>query len=115
MSSPAGHGLTLTDREQAVARLVGQALTNKQIARRLSISPHTVNYHLRQLYRKLGINNRVHLACYIQALAEREVVVSMADPGRIRPGLNQRGRQLPAWPSQPRRETHSGGSRAGQS
>ena len=52
----------LTERERAVAILAGQALTNQQIARRLGISPHTVNYHLRQIFRKLAIGSRVRLA-----------------------------------------------------
>jgi DNA-binding CsgD family transcriptional regulator len=54
----------LSDRERAVARLVGQAYTNQQIARRLGISTHTVNYHLRQIFRKLAIGSRVSLAAY---------------------------------------------------
>jgi DNA-binding CsgD family transcriptional regulator len=54
----------LTDRERAVARLAGQACTNQQIARRLDISTHTVNYHLRQIFRKLAISSRVSLAAY---------------------------------------------------
>ena len=52
----------LTKQEKAVAGLAGQGLTNQQIAMRLYISPHTVNYHLRQIYRKLDIRSRVHLA-----------------------------------------------------
>ncbi|GAA2621553.1 hypothetical protein GCM10010399_60760 [Dactylosporangium fulvum] len=56
----------LTDRERAVAQLVGQALTNQQIARRLGISAHTVNYHLRQIFRKLAISSRVSLAAYAE-------------------------------------------------
>jgi DNA-binding CsgD family transcriptional regulator len=52
----------LTKQERAVAGLAGQGLTNQQIAMRLYISPHTVNYHLRQIYRKLDIRSRVHLA-----------------------------------------------------
>jgi len=58
--------LSLTQR--AVAQLVSQALTNQQIARRLFLSPHTVNYHLRQIFRKLGINSRVELARIVQKL-----------------------------------------------
>jgi DNA-binding CsgD family transcriptional regulator len=57
----------LTRREAAVAALVGRALTNQQIARRLSISTHTVNYHLRQIFRKLAIPSRVHLAMLARA------------------------------------------------
>jgi DNA-binding CsgD family transcriptional regulator len=52
----------LTDRERAVACLAGRALTNQQIANRLGISPHTVNFHLRQIFRKLDIESRVQLA-----------------------------------------------------
>ncbi|GAA2374681.1 helix-turn-helix transcriptional regulator [Dactylosporangium salmoneum] len=54
----------LTDRERDVARLAAGAMTNVQIARRLGISAHTVNYHLRQIFQKLGIVSRVSLAGY---------------------------------------------------
>jgi DNA-binding CsgD family transcriptional regulator len=53
---------TLSKQERAVADLAGQALTNKEIATRLFLSPHTVNYHLRNVFRKLGITSRVQLA-----------------------------------------------------
>jgi DNA-binding CsgD family transcriptional regulator len=52
----------LTDSERTVAELVGQGLSNKQTGRRLFMSPHTVDYHLRRIYRKLGITSRVELA-----------------------------------------------------
>jgi DNA-binding CsgD family transcriptional regulator len=52
----------LSVREREIAELAGQALTNQQIAGRLNRSPHTVNYHLRQIFRKLGISSRVELA-----------------------------------------------------
>ncbi|MEU4154992.1 LuxR C-terminal-related transcriptional regulator [Actinoplanes sp. NPDC026670] len=51
----------LSPREQEIADLVGQALTNRQIARRTAISPHTVNFHLRQIFQKLGLVSRVEL------------------------------------------------------
>jgi DNA-binding CsgD family transcriptional regulator/predicted ATPase/transcriptional regulator with XRE-family HTH domain len=57
----------LSDTERAIARLVSQALTNHQIATRIHLSPHTINYHLRQIYRKLEINSRVQLASLAQA------------------------------------------------
>jgi DNA-binding CsgD family transcriptional regulator len=52
----------LTEREKAVARLAAEALTNQQIARRLGITTHTVNFHLRQIFAKLEIGSRVSLA-----------------------------------------------------
>jgi DNA-binding CsgD family transcriptional regulator len=57
----------LSDTELEIARLVSQALTNRQIATRVYLSPHTINYHLRQIYRKLEINSRVQLASLAQA------------------------------------------------
>ena len=52
----------LTDSERTIAELVGQGLSNKQTGRRLFISPHTVDFNLRRIYRKLGIASRVELA-----------------------------------------------------
>jgi DNA-binding CsgD family transcriptional regulator len=52
----------LTKQEAAVAALASRAMTNQQIANRLGISPHTVNYHLRQIFQKLNIRSRVSLA-----------------------------------------------------
>jgi DNA-binding CsgD family transcriptional regulator len=52
----------LTDSERTVAEVVGRGFTNKQTGRRLFMSPHTVDYHLRRVYRKLGISSRVELA-----------------------------------------------------
>jgi len=45
-----------------VARLVASGLTNRQVASELFVSPHTVGFHLRQIYRKLSIQSRVDLA-----------------------------------------------------
>ena len=56
----------LSDRELEIAELVGLALTNRQIATRLGRSPHTVNYHLRQIFRKLGLASRVELVSLLQ-------------------------------------------------
>jgi ATP/maltotriose-dependent transcriptional regulator MalT len=54
--------VSLSDTERTISHLVNQGLTNRQIAKRVYLSPHTVNYHLRQIFRKLGITSRVELA-----------------------------------------------------
>jgi DNA-binding NarL/FixJ family response regulator len=48
----------LTPREIDVLRAVSEGLTNKEIARRLDISQHTVKFHLESLMRKLAVSSR---------------------------------------------------------
>ena len=52
---------TLTDREREIVALVGQGLSNKGIADRLSISDITVRHHLTSIFNKVGVNNRQKL------------------------------------------------------
>ena len=62
---PAGGWQSLTATERAVSLLVAEGLTNGAVARRLYISPHTVNTHLRHVFAKLGVPNRVALAAVV--------------------------------------------------
>jgi DNA-binding CsgD family transcriptional regulator len=48
----------LTPREIEVLTALGDGLSNKAAARRLGISPHTVKFHIEQLFRKLGAGCR---------------------------------------------------------
>ena len=47
----------LTRSERAVAELVAEGLTNREVGNRLFISPHTVNTHLRHTFQKLDVSD----------------------------------------------------------
>jgi DNA-binding CsgD family transcriptional regulator len=53
---------SLTDTERAVAEHVAEGLTNAQVAERMFLSRHTVDFNLRRIFGKLGIRSRVALA-----------------------------------------------------
>ncbi len=69
-SAPA-HLPPLSRREDEIARLVGGGMTNKQVAKLLGLSPHTVNFHLRSIFRKFSISTRVKLGCLVAQLDQR--------------------------------------------
>ena len=52
----------LTAQERQVAALVQQGLSNKDAAARLFVSPRTVDFHLRNVFSKLGVSSRGELA-----------------------------------------------------
>ena len=53
---------SLTDAERRIADLVAEGLSNRQVANRVFLSTHTVAFHLRHIFWKLGITSRVQLA-----------------------------------------------------
>jgi len=61
----------LAKREDDVARLVAEGLSNKQIAARLFISERTVDSHVRSILNKLGFNSRAQIAAWM-ALGSRQ-------------------------------------------
>jgi DNA-binding CsgD family transcriptional regulator len=69
---------SLTDTERRVADLVAEGLSNRQAANRLFLSTHTVAFHLRHIFCKLGISSRVQLA-RLTAEQSGEAAVSSTD------------------------------------
>ena len=58
------HGTALTRREQEVAELVAEGLTNGQLADRLFISRKTASVHVSNILMKLGMSNRAEIAAW---------------------------------------------------
>ncbi|MFD7855080.1 LuxR C-terminal-related transcriptional regulator [Streptomyces microflavus] len=52
----------LTPQQQRIARCVAEGATNREVALRLSLSPRTVDHHLRNVFAALGIRSRTELA-----------------------------------------------------
>jgi DNA-binding CsgD family transcriptional regulator len=63
---------TLTPQERQIAQLLAEGRTTRESAAALFISPKTVEYHLRHVYMKLGINSRAALAEQFAATAPDE-------------------------------------------
>ncbi len=55
----------LTDREEQVAKLIGDGVSSKEIASLLSISEKTVSKHRSNIFRKLNLKNTAQLARYV--------------------------------------------------
>jgi DNA-binding NarL/FixJ family response regulator len=66
-SGRTGWEAELTVRELEIARLVAEGLTNKQIAAQLVVSPRTVEGHVGNVLRKLGLERRSQLAALASA------------------------------------------------
>jgi DNA-binding NarL/FixJ family response regulator len=52
----------LSGRQVQVLELIAQGLTNREIAERLVLSNNTVKFHVREIYERLGVTNRVQAA-----------------------------------------------------
>ncbi|MCP4362025.1 MAG: protein kinase [Chloroflexi bacterium] len=56
--------IDLTPREMEVIQLLAEGLSNKEMAQILSVSPRTINFHLDNIYSKLGVSSRTEAAVY---------------------------------------------------
>ena len=70
---------SLTASERSVSELVAKGLTNREAARRLHISPHTVNTHLRHVFQKLSVTTRAELAAMIAGRAGSDKITQSSD------------------------------------
>lgn len=86
----------LTAREAELIELMAQGYSNKEIADRLFLSPHTVKTHLRRAFRKWGVRNRVEAATWWARRGDRAMAAapSEAPPAKRSPWSQVRLRLL---------------------
>jgi DNA-binding NarL/FixJ family response regulator len=68
LTNPAG----LTDRELEILRLAATGLSNAEIARRLVVSPRTVDHNVSAVLRKLGVRSRRDAAVWAAELKSKD-------------------------------------------
>jgi len=61
----------LTKREEDVVRLLAEGLQNREIARQLGLSEHTVKNYMFHIFEKLGVSSRVELVLYAVSSTKR--------------------------------------------
>ncbi len=78
-------GRILTPREEQVVALVAEGLANRQVARELNLSEHTVKKYLFRIFEKLGISSRVELVLYAVNNGDPRPAEWLAGPARTVP------------------------------
>ena len=58
----------LTPQQLQIVRLVAGGASNKDVAAQLVLSPRTVDYHLRNVFAKIGISSRAELSRAVEAV-----------------------------------------------
>lgn len=73
---------SLTEREREIIRLVGQGLSNKEIAYKLSISHSTVRHHMTNIFDKVGVANRQKLLVHAHQFRSASAMRTRSSPAR---------------------------------
>lgn len=62
---------SLTSTEKQVLKLLGRGMKNKEIAEFLNVRLNTVAYHTKNIYQKLGVNNRTQATNIAKAMEKK--------------------------------------------
>jgi two-component system nitrate/nitrite response regulator NarL len=86
---PLSNGRALSKREEEIARLVAEGMSNRQISQQLALSEHTIKNYLFRIFEKIGVSTRVELALYaLNRGPARRPMLRAVKPRAHRPALN---------------------------
>ncbi len=84
-----GHAQALTPREREILSCVASGKTNEEIANSLFISPFTVKVHIQNIFKKIGVPNRVKATIWAQSnLRTIALAVGLAIVGCLHQGTS---------------------------
>lgn len=78
--APVLEGVRLTERERQVIDLIGEGLSNKEIATRLHIAIHTVKSHVHNVLEKLALHTRLEVAAFTRSDAGPKPLLASSPP-----------------------------------
>jgi DNA-binding NarL/FixJ family response regulator len=87
---------SLSKREQEVVRGVADGLSNREIAKNLGLTEHTVKNYLFRIFDKLGVSSRVEVVLYAFGLSGPAVYENSHKPTKKQENVSQRGRKAPS-------------------
>ena len=64
----------LTRRERQILKLIKDGATNADISTALKVSEHTVKSHLYNVYKKIGVRNRLEASNWVRDLSEADLI-----------------------------------------
>lgn len=71
--------MLLSRREEEVLQLLSEGMSNRELAKLLKLSEHTVKNHLFRIFDKLGVSNRMEAVLYAMSQSEQRQFVPMVD------------------------------------
>jgi DNA-binding NarL/FixJ family response regulator len=83
----------LTHRQREVAESIATGASNKEIARRLNVTERTVKAHLTEMFRNVGVMDRLHLALLLNDVPGTRLETDPSPTGSPAPGEAVAGSQ----------------------